>query len=755
MLDLLVRQAFAMPVLGCVLAMAGCSGSAVSTNPPPTSDESSTPVTITTTSLPKGQIGKVYAVTLTATGGKAPLFWAISSGGLPAGLTLASTGAISGTPAATAAGTPIAFTVSDSSTTAQRKDVTLNVTISPEDITVSIAPARAAVVVTQPLKLTATTNDYAGVSWSISPAGGTINTPSTASGAPVTLTSPSTAGVYTVTATSVTDGSDSASITVGVTDLAGVYTYHNDLARDGANTQEYALTPKSVNSASFRKLFSCTVDGAIYAQPLWVANLSIVGTKRNVVLVATQHDSLYAFDADASPCVQLWQASLIDMSHGATSGEVSVAAGTTYWLVGSGLGNTAPEVGVIGTPVIDPANGILYVVSMSTNPAGTSFYQRLHAIDISSGREKSGSPVLIAGNYPGTGSGGTSVAFDARQERQRAGLTLVNGVVYIAWASFEDHGPWYGWIMGYRYNGTALVQSSVLNVAPNNGGAGIWMSGGAPAADITGNIYVSTGNGPADVTASSGPTNDYGDSVLKLSSGLTVADWFLPSAAATLSANDLDLGAGGAAVVVSPPTGPFQHLLVTGGKDGTLYVLNRDHLGGFGDTNAVQYFPIGTGGQYPIFATPAFWNNTLFIAPVSQPLLAYAFDTSVDKLNPAAPTSQSPTQYGFPGTTPSVSASGTSSNGIVWGIESSSYCTRGSPRCGSAVLHAYDATNLGHELWNSAANPADAAGYAVKFAVPTVANGKVYVGTRGNNTGGVYGSTTVSGELDVYGLKPN
>jgi hypothetical protein len=360
--------------------------------------------------------------------------------------------------------------------------------------------------------------------------------------------------------------------------------------------------------------------------------------------------------------------------------------------------------------------------------------------------------VLIAGNYPGTGSGGTSVAFNAQQEQQRAGLALVNGEVYVAWASFGDYGPWYGWIMGYSYSGGVLAQSSVLNVAPNKRGAGIWMSGSAPAADSTGKIYVSTGNGGTTVTASSGPTNDYGDSVLKLTSGLTVSDWFLPSAYGTLDANDIDLGAGGAAVVVSPPAGPIQHLVVTGGKDGTLYVLNGDHLGGFGDANALQYFPIGSGGQHPIFATPAFWNNTLFIAPINQPLLAYAFDTSVDKLNPTTPTSQSPTPYGFPGATPSVSASGSSSNGIVWAINNTFNCN---PHCYPAVLHAYNATNLANELWNSATNSADAAGYAVKFTVPTVANGKVYIGTRGNNTGGVYGSTTISGELDVYGLKAN
>jgi hypothetical protein len=294
-----------------------------------------------------------------------------------------------------------------------------------------------------------------------------------------------------------------------------------------------------------------------------------------------------------------------------------------------------------------------------------------------------------------------------------------------------------------------------LNAAPNKGGAGIWMSGSGPAADVSGKIYVSTGNGPSDATGGSGPTNDHGDSVLKLSSVLTVTDWFLPSAEATLAANDLDLGSGGAAVVVSPPAGPLQHVVITGGKDGTLYVLNGDHLGGFGDSNAVQYLLIGTGGQHAIFATPAFWNNTMFIAPVKQPLLAYAFDPSVDKLNPTTPTSQSPTQYGSPGSTASVSAAGSSSNGIVWAIDNTSNCAWPAPGCGPAVLHAYDAANLANELWNSATNPADAAGYAVRFTVPTVANGKVYVGTRGNNTGGLVGSTTISGELDVYGLKPH
>ena len=742
MLDVTTCRAALALMLICAFSLGGCSGHSNGTTPPPDPP----PLSITTSTLPNGQVGHAYAATLTATGGTAPLSWVISSGALPAGLTLAaSTGAISGTPTATAAMAPLTFTVTDSSATAQTQSVTLTLNVSPAAITVSISPARAAVVVTQPLTLIGTTNDSAGVIWSITPAGGSFSQPGSASGTQVQLTSAS-AGVFTVTATSATDASQSASITVGVTDLPGVYTYHNDLARDGVNAQEYALTPQSVNTASFGKLFSCAVDGAIYAQPLWVANLSIGGSRRNVVLVATQHDSLYAFDADASPCVQLWKVSLIDTSHGATAGEVSVAALLGHSLVGTGGGFSSPEVGVVGTPVIDPASGILYVVSMSANSAGTSFYHRLHAIDITTGSEKPGSPgSAITASY-------SSVAFVSQQELQRTGLALVNGSVYIAWASFEDKDPWYGWIMAYRYSGGALTQSSVLNVAPNNKGAGIWMSGGAPAADSTGSIYVSTGN---DEAQTSGPPTDYGDSVLRLSSGLTVSDWFMPTNATMLGATDQDLGAGGAAVVLSLAAGPFPHLVLTGGKSGTLYVLNADHLGGSGDANAVQSFALSGGGRNGIYATPAFWNNTMFLAPPSTAMLAYAFDTATDKFNPTTPTSQSPTKYGFPGSTPAVSASGSSSNGIVWGIDNANYCVYESPGCGPAVLHAYDATNLTKELWNSATTPADAAGNAVKFTVPTVANGKVYVGTRGNNTSGVYGSTTISGELDVYGLKAN
>jgi IPT/TIG domain len=625
---------------------------------------------------------------------------------------------------------------------------------STTNISVTVSPVRGGATVSQQIALTAAVaNDLgaAGVNWSAS-AGGTLTGPTTTAVA----FSATAAGVYTITATSVANNGKSATATISVTDLPGVYTYHNDLSRDGANTQEYALTTANVNTSSFGKLFSCPVDGAVYAQPLWVANLTMNGVTRNVVLVATEHESVYAFDADASPCVPLWHASLIDASHGGTTSggnplETSVPAGTSGNLVGHGSGLLQPEVGVTGTPVIDPSTNTLYVSAQSVNVSGPTFYQRLHAIDLSTGNEKFGGPANITSSsvtFPGTGDGGTTTHFNAQQENQRPGLVLLNGIVYIAWASHEDNPPYYGWVVGY--NASTLGVSYVLNVSPNVGYGGIWMSGAAPAADSSSNLYLITGNAVFDVTNAAAPNNDYGDSFLKLASNLTVSQYFTPSDESTDNSNDSDFGAGGAAVLVDLPTNGNNptHLVVGGGKDGYLYLLNRDQMGGLGDSNSLQRFSIA----YDIFSTGAFWNNNLYIAGVQYPLNAYQLNTSTVQFSAA--TSQSPENFGYPGATPSVSATGMT-NGIVWALDTSAHCISGGKTCGPAILRAYDATNLSHELWNSSTVSGDAAGNAVKFAVPTVANGKVYVGTRGNNTGGVYGSTSVSGELDVYGLKPN
>lgn len=620
-----------------------------------------------------------------------------------------------------------------------------------------IAPRRAALTIGQKISLTATINDSAGVRWSVDPNGGSLDAQTSRDGQTIHFTAPNTAGVFNVKATSITDPTQSRSIVVGVTDLPGIYTYHNNLGRTGVNDKEYALTTSNVSTDSFGKLFSCSVDGAIYTQPLWVAHLEVGGRPHNVVFVGTTHDSLYAFDADTAPCSPLWRVNLIDTAHGETGGEKPVPGN----VVGKGDGDLLPEVGITGTPVIDPTRAVLYVVSKSMSSAGTSFYQRLHAIDLVTGAEKAGSPITIAATYPGTGDHGSEVKFDARQEHQRAALALVNGVVYIAWGSHEDRSPFYGWLMGYTYDGAKLSQSYVLNTGPNTHESGIWMSGAAPAADSSNDLYVITGNGSFDALRTSPPNTDYGNSLLKLSSNLKILQYFTPSAQEYNNATNNDFGAGGAAVLTDLSEGsPITHIAIAGGKDGHLFVVNRDSLGGFGDDKAWQQISVGTEGDMNentpgvIFSVPVLWNNYLYIAGARGPLKAFRLDPTTARFSLASTATVPAKGFGYPGSTPALSSQGTA-NGIVWILDNGEYCTPASPGCGPSVLHAYDATNVGTELWNSSKVSTDTAGHAVKFTVPTIANGKVYVGTRGDNRGGAYRAMANSGELDVYGLKMN
>ena len=613
------------------------------------------------------------------------------------------------------------------------------------NISVTISPKRGGLPISQTMPFTATvTNDVgsAGVTWTAS--SGSFRTQSISA---ATYVAPNTAGVVTVTATSVADVTKSATATIGVSDLAGVFTYHNDLSRDGVNSQEYALTTANVATATFGKLFSCATDGAMYAQPLWVANLPMQGGAHNVILAATTHDTVYAFDADASSCVKYWSVSLLGI------GETYVSSSDV------GTGDIQPDIGIIGTPVIDPGSNTLYVISKSktsgtTCTPATSCFQRLHALSLTDGSEKFGGPVNITSAISvvgtGDGSSGGNVAFNTLRQNQRPGLVLSNGVVYVAWASHGDNTPYHGWVIGF--DKTTLARVATFNANPNGSDAGIWMGGGAPAADTSGNLYFLTGNGTFDVN--SGGT-DYGDSTVKLStaSGLSVAGYFTPADQQNLEEGDSDHGSGGAAILVDQPAGPHQHLVIGGGKEGNFFLLDRDNMGGYGanfnpvDSNAVQKF----AERDAIFSTAAFFNNALYIAGVSGPLKSFAFNTTTGLFN-TAQTSQSAGTFGFPGATPSVSARGTT-NGIVWAIDNGQYCTQQSPGCGAAVLHAFDATQLSSELWNSTQAAGDSAGNAVKFTVPTVANGKVYIGTRGNDTGN--GGTTIPGEIDVYGLKPN
>jgi hypothetical protein len=403
-----------------------------------------------------------------------------------------------------------------------------------------------------------------------------------------------------------------------------------------------------------------------------------------------------------------------------------------------------PDVGIVGTPVIDTVTKVLYVVT-KTKTVGTGArgpgqcQQRLHALSLIDGSETSNGPIALTSSItvPGSGDGsnGTRLPFDPFHENQRAGLALVNSTLYVAWGSHNDQTPWHGWLIGFDKSNLPTAPL-LFNTTPNGAGAGIWMAGGAPSMDSNNNIYVITGNGDYD-----GAT-EFGDSFLKLNTSLALQDWFTPSDQAILDSSDLDLGSGGAAVLADLPSTPVRHLLIGGGKSGNgnpgeLYVVNRDamgHLEGTG-TPIVQKFLV----LHEIYATPAFWNSKLFIAGKDGPLQEYAFDTTTGLFNPR-PISQSAALYPGKGATPSVSSNSTS-HGIVWALDTSQYGPPSKLPNGPAVLHAYDATNLNRELWNSTQSAGDQAGNAVKFTVPTIANGKVYIGTKT--------------EIDVYGLLPN
>lgn len=488
-----------------------------------------------------------------------------------------------------------------------------------------------------------------------------------------------------------------------------VVTYHNDVARTGQNLAESVLNTTNVNSTQFGKVFSVTVDGQVYAQPLYLAGVRIAGGLHNVVWIATEHDSVYAFDADAggSP---LWHVSFINSAQGITTMPSADAFN---------CGQITPELGITGTPVIDPAAGTLYVVATTKEVSGgtTNYVHRLHALDITTGNERPGSPVVVSpAPVAGTGDGSTTVRFISRNYKQRPGLLLLNGVVYTAWSSHCDAGTYHGWVIGY--NAQTLQQTAVHVSTPNGSEASYWNAGAGPAADAAGNIYLISGNGTFDADTG-GP--DYGDAFVKLSTpGLAVAGYFAPYNQAALSSADQDLGSGGALVLPdSAGNATHPHLITGGGKEGTIYLLDRDNLGAFNASNndqIVQSLVSAVGG---LFSMPAYFNGSVYFGGVSDHVKA--FHISGAALS-TSPTSQTAGSLGYPGATPSISANG-SANGIVWAIENS----------GSARLHAYDATNLAHELYNSGQNSARDTGPGyVKFTVPTIANGKVYVGGSGS-----------------------
>src|SRR6266853_2285618 len=519
--------------------------------------------------------------------------------------------------------------------------------------------------------------------------------------------------------------------------FTGVFTQRYDPQRTGLNRQESILTPSNVTNSTFGKLFACAVDGEVYAQPLYVANFAIAGGTHNVVLVATMNDSVYAFDADASPCVPYWKKSFLG------TGVTTVPPADT-----GEFGDINTIIGITGTPVIDPATGTLYAVAKTKEPTG--YFQRLHALDLASGNEKFNGPADISSaiTVPGSGDTGDStcpgsagnVPFCPLRENQRPGLLLLNGKVYVAWASHGDITPYHGWVIGYA--AADLAQPPVVfNTTPNGGLGGIWMSGTGPAGDAAGNIYVITGNGTFDTAA---PRTNYGDSFIKLrtTAGLSVADFFTPANQSDLNDGDLDLGSGGAIVLPdSAGSAAHPHLLIGGDKQGVLYVIDRDNMTGFnaGGDQILQTVPITAGPACitcRIFSTPAFWEGKLYVVARRDVLKQYTVVNGSLSLLPAL---QAGDVFGFPGATPAISSNG-ATNGIVWVLNTSNNGTGNSPGNGPAILFAYDATSL-NKLYSSPASGAEVAGDAVKFTVPTVANAKVYVGAQT--------------ELSVFGLLPN
>ncbi|MGH7992666.1 MAG: hypothetical protein ACREDQ_04060, partial [Limisphaerales bacterium] len=544
---------------------------------------------------------------------------------------------------------------------------------------------------------------------------------------------PTNAGTHSVTVTA-SDTSESANATVYVTTNPGVFTFNNDNFRTGQNLNETVLSPANVNSASFGKLFSYTLDGLTFASPLYVAGVAIPGKgTHNLVYVATEHDSVYAFDADGLTNGPLWQVSFINPTSGVT----------TVPSADSDPGEDIPtEVGITGTPVIDPVSGTLYVVAATKEVSGntTSYVQRLHALDITTGAEKFGAPVVIQATVAGTGPGssGGQVPFDPLHENQRGALLLADGMVCFVFGSHGDVEPYYGWLLGYA---PTNVQNQVLvyNVAPNAGKAGIWMDGDGPAVDASGNLYFITADGLFD--ANSGGT-DYGDSFIKLSSAGAVLDYFTPMVQADLYAGNLDLGAGGV-LLLPDQSGPHTHEVVSASKNATIYLVDRDNMGHYHSNtdqvvqSLVNIFPSSPGNDSGNFGSPVYFNGSVYFCAVSDHVRAFQLSSG---LLSTSPTSQSAASFNYPGAMLAASGNG-NSNGILWAVQRNGLTT-------SCTLHAYDAGNLANELYNSdQAGSRDSAGADAKWAIPLVVNGKVYVATQNE-------SVTTMNQLTVYGLLP-
>ncbi|HXW89677.1 MAG TPA: pyrrolo-quinoline quinone [Terriglobales bacterium] len=495
-----------------------------------------------------------------------------------------------------------------------------------------------------------------------------------------------------------------------------VVTYHNDVARTGQNLAEKTLTPSNVNSSSFGRLFTMSVDGVIDAEPLYLSGLSLPGQgAHNVLYTVTENDSVYAFDADHG--TKLWQVSLLQPGE-TPSGNF-------------GCGQISPQIGITSTPVIDPSSGphgTIYVVAMSVK--SSTYFQRIHALDVTTGQEQFGGPVTIQAKYPGQGDNSVngSVIFDPKQYAERQGLLLLNHVVYTGWTSHCDFRPYTGWLIGYSES--TLAQTSVLNLTPNGHEGSIWQSGAGMASDGS-NLYLLDANGTFDATLNSSgfPQNgDFGQAFLKVSTvnnQLAVADYFEMYNGISESDADDDLGSGGALLLpaMTDSTGTTRYLAIGAGKDSNIYIVDRTNLGKFNPGGNQIYQEIDNALPGGMYAMPAYFGSSVYFGAQGNNL--QQFSLSQAKLS-TQPVSKSSASFSYPGTTPSISANA-STNVIVWAIEHSDP---------NDVLHAYDGTNLATELYNStqAGGNRDQFGQASHFGTPMIVNGKVYVGTTTNVT---------------------
>jgi Ig-like domain-containing protein len=587
---------------------------------------------------------------------------------------------------------------------------------------ITAQPANQTVVIGQPATFTVTASGTAPLAFQWQKGGVPISGATASSyTTPATATSDDGSTFLVVVSNgsgSATSSSAKLAVVSGTTMPRGtdVTTYKNDLSRSGQNLTELTLNLTNVTPASFGLLRALPVDGRVDAQPLYLSQLSVAGGSFNTVFVATEHDSVYAFDSDSGAV--LWHVSLLGTGETPSDDR--------------GCGQVTPEIGVTSTPVIDRsagAHGTLYAVAMSID-AQSNYHQRLHALDITTGAELLSGPVEIAASFPVTGTATSS--FDPRSYEERAALLLLNGTVYTSWTSHCDIAPYGGWIITYAQN--SLARNGALNVAANSsGGPAIWMAGGGPAADAGGNIYLLTANGIFETTmdANGFPSGqDFGNSFLKISNagaGLKVLDYFTMFNEVTESSADQDLGSGGGMLLpdLKDAANTVRHLMVGAGKDGNIYVADRDLMGRFSASANNNYQTLTGALPGGIWSTPAYFNGAVYYGDVSGTLKAFAISSA--RLG-ATPQSQSATQFTYPGTAPSVSANGTA-NGIVWAHENSS----------PAVLHAYDAANLGHEIYNSnqAAGNRDQFGAGNKYITPMIADGKVFVGTT--NSVAVFG----------------